>query len=217
MANNYEAKDANDVTVEFESTDIGSGVQRPGVDIKTAAAGALVDIGNSTSTAAIITDTTGTVIGFLRGLVKLWITRLPAALGQAGMDASMSVAIANNQSAVPISGTVLNGGPAWTQIITPTSSADLSASPANLTPAPTSGQHTVIESVTVSAAVAMIVTLTEETTGLVIKVFNLTSGNLNAEWNPPNGVRLAQVNKKLQGQSDGAGQVDITVISHSTP
>jgi hypothetical protein len=217
MADNYQAKDKDGNAVTFESTDIGGGVQRPGVSVKAAPAGAITDIGNSTSTTAIITDTAGTVLGYLRGLIKLWITRLPAALGQTVMASSMPVTLASDQSEVPISGTVLNGGPAWTQDITPTSSADMSASPDDLTPAPTSGQHTVIESVTVSAAVAMIVTLTEETTGLVIKVFNLTSGNLNAEWNPPNGVRLAQVNKKLQGQSDGSGQVDVTVISHSTP
>jgi hypothetical protein len=217
MADNYVAKDASGDNVTFESDDIGSGVQRPGVEIKAAAAGAMTDIGNSTSTAAITTDIAGTVLGYLRGLVKLWISRLPAALGQVGMNASMPVAIASDQSAVPISGTVLNGGPSWTQVITPTSSADMSASPANLTPAPTTGQHTVVESVTVSAAVPMVLTLTEETTLVVIKVFNLTSGNLNAEWNPPVGVRLPQLNKKLQGQADGAGQVDITVISHSTP
>jgi hypothetical protein len=216
MADNYAAKDKDGNAVTFESTDIGGGVQRPGVSVKAAPAGALTDIGNSTSTTAIITDTAGTVIGYLRGLVKLWITRLPAALGQALMSASMPVAIASDQSDIPISGTVLNGGPAWTQDITPTGSADMSASPDDLTPAPTTGEHTVVESVTVSAAVAMVLTLTEETTGLVIKVFNLTAGNLNAEWNPANGVRLPQLNKKLQGQTDGAGQVDITVISHST-
>lgn len=148
-------------------------------------------------------------------LIKAALAAKLPTLGQAAMAASQPVAIASNQSAVPISGIVLNGGPSWTQDITPTSSADMSASPANLTPAPTTGQHTVVESVTVSAAVPMVLTLIEETTLVVIKVFNLTSGNLNAEWNPTNSLRLPQLNKKLQGQTDGAGQVDITVISHS--
>ncbi len=213
MPNNYEAKDADNNTVEFESTDIGSGVQRPGVEVKLAAAGALVDIGNSTSTGAITTNTTGTVIGFLRGLVVLFITRLPAALGQAIMNASMPVVVASDQSALPISGTVLNGGPSWTQDVTPTSSADLSAG-ADITPAPTTGQHRVIESIVVSAGAAMVLVIKEETTGTVLHRFNLGIGG-NGEWNPANGLRLPSLNKKLQAQASVSGQVDITVISHS--
>jgi hypothetical protein len=55
--------------------------------------------------AAVDTDTTGTLSGKLRGLVKLavnYLTRFPAALGQGTMAQSLPVAIASNQSSVPV-------------------------------------------------------------------------------------------------------------------
>lgn len=60
----------------------------------------------ATADAAVITDTTGTLSGKLRGLVKWAFERMPAALGQALMAASLPVVIASNQSAIPVSGTV---------------------------------------------------------------------------------------------------------------
>ena len=68
------------------------------------AAGSDVTEGN-TSDAAVETDTTGTVSGKLRGLVKLavnFLSRFPAALGQGTMAQSTPVAIASNQSAVTV-------------------------------------------------------------------------------------------------------------------
>jgi len=73
------------------------------------AAGSDVTEGN-TSDAAIDTDTTGTVSGKLRGLVKLmvaYLARFPAALGQAAMAASLPVVVASDQSAVPVTSTQL--------------------------------------------------------------------------------------------------------------
>lgn len=58
----------------------------------------------STTDAAVITDTTGTVSGKLRGLVKHAYERMPAALGQTTMAASLPVTLANNQSALPVTG-----------------------------------------------------------------------------------------------------------------
>lgn len=67
--------------------------------------------------AAVITDAAGTVSGKLRGLIKWAFERMPAALGQTTMAASLPVAIASNQSAVPVSGTVTanqgTAGTAW--------------------------------------------------------------------------------------------------------
>jgi len=68
----------------------------------TIAAGADVTEGN-TSDAAVITDTTGTLSGKLRGLIKWAFERMPAALGQTTMSASLPVVVANNQTAVPSS------------------------------------------------------------------------------------------------------------------
>lgn len=63
----------------------------------------------STTDAAVITDTTGTVSGKLRGLVKWAFERMPAALGQTTMTASLPVAIASNQSSIPVTGTFFQG------------------------------------------------------------------------------------------------------------
>jgi hypothetical protein len=65
------------------------------------------DVGQGATTdAAVITDTSGTVSGKLRGLVKWAFERMPVALGQTTSAASLPVVIASNQSAVPISGTI---------------------------------------------------------------------------------------------------------------
>lgn len=66
--------------------------------------------------AAIVTDTTGTINGKLRGLVKWAFERMPAALGQGSMAQSLSVVIASNQSALPVaSHAVTNAGTFATQ------------------------------------------------------------------------------------------------------
>lgn len=65
-------------------------------------------LGTSTG-AAVITDANGTVQQYLRGLVKLFITRLPASLGQKAMSASLPVVLANDQSALPVDIQLSNG------------------------------------------------------------------------------------------------------------
>jgi hypothetical protein len=57
----------------------------------------------ATNGVAVVTDADGTLQQYLRGLVSLVAARLPA-LGQAAMAGSQPVVIANNQSAVPVSG-----------------------------------------------------------------------------------------------------------------
>lgn len=64
------------------------------------AQGALAD-------AAITTDTSGTVSGKLRGLVKWAFERMPASLGQKAMAASLPVVLASDQSSIPVTD---NGG-----------------------------------------------------------------------------------------------------------
>lgn len=56
----------------------------------------------ATTDAAVITDTTGTISGKLRGLVKWAFERMPAALGQTTMANSLSVVIASNQSELTV-------------------------------------------------------------------------------------------------------------------
>jgi hypothetical protein len=213
MADNYTAKNASGSNVTFDSKDIGGGVQRVRHEISSAPAGAMTDVGDSTSVTKVITDTDGTLLGYLRGVIYFLLNRL-APLGQAAMADSHPVAIANDQPAITITGTVLNGGPGFEQGFTPSSFADLTSID-DVSDAPDSGAQLVVESVSISAATAMVVELKEETTGALVKRFNLTSGNLNAEWNPTNGLKLPNINKKLQAVSDTVGQVDLTVVFHS--
>lgn len=56
----------------------------------------------ATADAAIITDTTGSLSGKLRGLVKWAFERMPAALGQTTKSGSLPVAIASDQGALTV-------------------------------------------------------------------------------------------------------------------
>ena len=67
----------------------------------TVADGANVNQG-ANADAAVVTDTTGTLSGKIRGLVKWAFERMPAALGQTTMANSLPVTLASNQSAVPV-------------------------------------------------------------------------------------------------------------------
>ena len=58
----------------------------------------------ATTDAAVITDTTGTLSGKLRGLVKWAFERMPASLGQKTMAASLPVTLASDQSALNVTG-----------------------------------------------------------------------------------------------------------------
>lgn len=194
MADNFTVKTtAGNKT--FDAEDIGAGVLRPRHKIEEIAASAWADMDTLNATASSIDSTLA--------------ANLPVP-GQEVMANCLPVVLPSDQTPIP----VYNAGPSWTQAILATSSADITAI-ADITAAPSSGQHLVMESVTISTAVAMIVTLKEETSLTIVKVFNLTAGNLNAEWGPPNGLRLPTADKKLRAISNTAGQVDISVISHS--
>lgn len=64
----------------------------------------------ATTDAAVITDTTGTLSGKLRGLVKWAFERMPTSLGQKAMAASLPVVIASDQSSLAVTGSVLVSG-----------------------------------------------------------------------------------------------------------
>lgn len=61
----------------------------------------------ATTDAAVVTDTTGTVSGKLRGLVKWAFERMPASLGQKVMALSFPVTLASDQSALAITAAAL--------------------------------------------------------------------------------------------------------------
>jgi hypothetical protein len=58
----------------------------------------------SLADAAVITDTTGTLSGKLRGLVKWAFERMPTSLGQKVMASSLPVVLSSDQSSIPVTG-----------------------------------------------------------------------------------------------------------------
>jgi hypothetical protein len=184
--------------------------------IEAISAGASADIG-ATSDAAVITDSNGSMIAFLRGIVKLIITRFPAALGQALMAASTPVVIASDQTSIPVTipGGVTYNGPKWTRgAPTIVDSANASAAPVDLSAAPTAGQFNVIDSFFVSVGAALTVTIKCETTGAVL--YTLFMAANSSESIPElTGYKLATADKKVQIQTSGAGNVFAVCQYHS--
>lgn len=86
----------------------GTAIDLPGdtangldVDITRIASAASPDIG-AVADAAVVTDTTGSLSGKLRGLVKWAFERMPASLGQKAMAASLPVVLASDQAAIAV-------------------------------------------------------------------------------------------------------------------
>lgn len=105
MASNISVRDANAATVVMKTTDSG-GVHTAHSKVDTLPADPL----GANADAAIVTDTTGSINGKLRGLVKWAFERMPASLGQKAMAASLPVVLASDQAAIPVTGTVTASG-----------------------------------------------------------------------------------------------------------
>jgi hypothetical protein len=129
--------------------------------------------------------------------------------GQALMAASVPVAIASNQSAVPAS----DAGPSWTSAYLHVASANATGG-VDLTAAPTSGQKIVVDDVIVSVDTAMKVTLEEETSGTDVIVLYLPV-NGSAQVTPRGRIKLPTADKKLRLLTSIAGNIDVTVCYHS--
>lgn len=112
----YQKLSANNATGGLEVHVVGGTVATTGGGgAVTMADGANVTQG-ATADAAVVTDTTGTVSGKLRGLVKWAFERMPASLGQKAMAASLPVTIASDQSSYPVAatqGTAAAAAGAW--------------------------------------------------------------------------------------------------------
>lgn len=109
-------------------------------------------------------------------------------------------------------------GPAWTSVFgvggACFSSADQSGSAANVTDAPTSGQKLVITDLVVSAAAAMVVTFTEETSGTIIFKVCLAA-NSTVVISPRSKIKLATADKKLKAQASASGTLTVLASYYS--
>lgn len=148
--------------------------------------------------AAVVTDTTGTVSGKLRGLVKWAFERMPAALGQAAMAASLPVVIASDQPAVPVSAAALPlpAGAA-------TEAGHLAAIDTATARIPTQGQAVAAASTPVVLPAAQITTLTPPAaiTGFGLEATQLANGVLIGPVNetaPVNDTANSGLNGRLQ-------------------
>lgn len=142
-------------------------------------------------------------------------TSTPVVAGQGLMAASVPVAIASNQSAVPTS----DSGITWTQSNgvsgAAVTSANASAADLELSAAPTSGQKVVIDDILFSTDTAMSVDFKEETTGTVIFRGYFPSSPGISQITPRGRVKLATANKKLVLRTSVAGNIACTVLWHS--
>lgn len=129
--------------------------------------------------------------------------------GQAAMAASVPVAIASNQSAIPTS----DNGPAWTPAYLHTASADVTGI-VDVTAAPTSGQKIVIDDIVVSVGAAMTLTFEDETAGTDLLVLYMAA-NSTVQVTPRGRIKLPVADKKLRMDSSAAGAVAVTVCYHS--
>jgi hypothetical protein len=210
MPDNFAAKDSSTGTDRtFRSTDV-AGVQIPHKIIDSILAGASPDIGAVTD-AAIITNTDGSMIGFLRGIVVL-LLRLPASIGQKLKAASLSVTLATDHDplqlaagSAPIGG-VKDNGPFYVPTQTLGASPDALAAALDITTAPGNPAHAVIlDDLLISAAVDMVITI-KEAAGANLAIFHYKTAMGAFPFSPRNRLR-ASVNKKMQIASSAAGQV----------
>jgi len=87
---------------------------------------------------------------------------------------------------------------------------------ADLTAAPTATEHIVIDGICVTAAAAMALSLLEETSGTVMGILNIGAGSgVQFDFRNFGGIKLPTADKKLRGDADGAGQVDVFCFYHS--
>lgn len=92
-------------------------------------------------------------------------------------------------------------------------SADQSASPANVTDVPTSGQKIVVTELVVSSAAAIRLDFKEETSGTVVLSVYMAVNSTVAI--PLKKLKLATANKRLQVQASGAGNIAVTPVYYS--
>lgn len=173
----------------------------------------------ATTDAAIVTDTTGSISGKLRGLVKWAFERMPASLGQKTKAASLPVTLASDEDAIALAagaavvGATKDAGPNQTVTRTYTASADMTT-PADITPAPAAGETIVGMDILVSTDTAMGFDIQMETSGNVLAGAFLPANGIY-QFTLRGMIKGDAADKKLQGHADTAGNVKITAITFS--
>ncbi len=114
---------------------------------------------------------------------------------------------------------VKDGGPGWVSTYGVAGeafvSADQHSAAAAITDAPTAGQKLVITDLILSADATLVVTLTEETTGLVLGTYYMSANSCAAQITPRGKLKLSTANKRLMLQTDKAGDISALVFYFS--
>lgn len=216
MANNIDITPGTGKTVK--TTD-NAGIHTPHHNVDAIANGASVDIG-AVADAAVVTDTTGSLSGKLRGLIKWAFERMPAALGQTTMSASLPVVIASNQTGVPIGagassiGGVMDNGPYNTPSQIDVTSADASGT-VDLTERPVSGQRIIVDDLIVSVGTSCEVTVLEETSLTVLGRFLMLANTPLVIPYMKGGFRAVSSDLRLRIKTSTASTLRVAGTYHS--
>jgi hypothetical protein len=191
-------KNSGTFAVQESGFSKGSGnVDSGTVRVITAADGPLNTAIGTTSEAAITTDTTGSISGKLRGMIKLFVDKITVKL----------------DTGTNIIGAVKDAGPNSRGTDTYTTSADMSTAAA-IAPAPTAGQYSVLKEIDISAGVAMEFSLQEETSATVRRSYLLpANGTLHIVFRDE--IKLATTDKRWFGKASVAGSVRIGTVVKS--
>lgn len=176
------------------------------------------EIIGKTSDAAVSTDTTGTLSGKLRGLVKLLVEKITVQI-----DSGQTIATTNAgtfavqstlQAGSAIAGAIKDAGANSYGTNTYTTSANMTSA-ADVGPAPTAGQYSVLHQATISTNTAMQFTFQMETTAGAERHSFLLPANGTVVFIPRYPIKLGTINKKWQGLASVAGTVCISVVTGS--
>ena len=119
--------------------------------------------------------------------------------------------VASDQSNIPTK----DAGPSQSTSYKYTTSSDMTlGSVADLTDAPAIGQKIVITDIIISAAIDMLFTLKEETTGTTLGAFRIPS-DTPIQLTPRGKWKLSTADKKVLGQASVAGYVYVIIFYYS--
>lgn len=108
MADFNTYRDADDTERHFKTIDGDGTSGDPAVPAHGILDSAGGEVLGTTTTAAVTSDTNGSAIGFLRGLVKWAYEKMPASLGQKAKSASLPVTLASDEDVVHENSTSFN-------------------------------------------------------------------------------------------------------------
>ncbi|MDP2619921.1 MAG: hypothetical protein Q8P46_07045 [Hyphomicrobiales bacterium] len=110
-------------------------------------------------------------------------------------------------------GAVTDAGAQDITVRTVLASADASATPADISAAPASGEKIVLDDLFLSVDTDLLVTVKEETSGTVMLALYMAAGTAQ-QFTPRGKMKLPVAGKKLQVQTSATGNIKVTALTH---